>query len=256
MTTYFRDEIKRSRLLIGSWISTVDPFLVEAIAQSAFDLVVFDAEHGALDRVSLATNVLVASGAKMRTIVRLGGDGPVHYMQPLDAGADGVLVPRVRNASEVRRAVDLCRYAPDGSRGYGPRRAGGYLRREAAYAEAANASVAVLVQIETREAVQNLDEILAVEGLDGILVGRNDLAASLGLPRDHRHPELLRVTADILSRARDAGLARAIAAGADPRAVPELAELGANVIVAGADVEYLVRAIDRFLDLVAAHRIR
>jgi 2-keto-3-deoxy-L-rhamnonate aldolase RhmA len=250
LTTHFRDIIKTRELLLGTWISSTDPTVVEAIAQSDFDFIIFDCEHGGIDRVELVTNLIAASAAGRRSIVRLGGDDVVNYMHPIDSGADGVLVPRIRTAGEVRRAVDLCRYPPIGSRGYGPRRAGGYTRRDNAYAAGANDSVAVMVQIETREAVDNLDEILAVEGLDGVLVGRNDLAGSLGLPRDHQNPELLEVTEAVLTQARSAGLARGIACGADPQSVELAQRLGANLIGAGNDYDFLVRAIDGFIGAV------
>ena len=250
----FRDSLKQAELLVGTVVTSIDPLIAEAIAGSRLDFVMIDGEHGGLDAQSITSGILATSVYGMRSFVRLAGDGPVQFMQPLDAGADGIVVPRIKTAADVRRAVDLARYPPEGSRGYGPRRAGRYGRHEETYVAQANREIAVIVQIETREAVDNLDEILSVAGLDGILVGRNDLSGSLGLPRDHKDPELLRVSAEILGRARKRGLVRGIAAGTDFRSVTELEKLGANLVLAGGDFGFLVKGLDDYLDHVEADR--
>lgn len=246
----FRSEVKSADLLLGTWVGSTDPMVTEAVAQSDFDFVILDAEHGSLDRMPLLINLIAARAGGARTIVRLGGDDPVHYMHALDNGADGVLVPRVKTAAEVARAVNLCRYPPEGVRGFGPHRAGGYYRHEDRYTATANDVIAVIVQIETREALDNLSEILEVEGLDGVLVGRNDLAGALGMNRDHNDPRMLSICADILRGARARGLARGIAASLDAEAIPALHELGANVIAAGGDLEFMVSAMDSYLSAI------
>ena len=238
-------------MVLGTWTGTSDPMIVEAMASSTAEFLVIDGEHGALGRQGILTSLIAARAGGARTLVRLGGDDPVHMMAALDSGADGIIVPRVRSAAEVVRAVDQCRYPPQGSRGFGPRQAGGYHRHEERYLEEANRSVTLLVQIETAEAYADLDEILDVEGLDGVLVGRNDLALSMGLSRDHEDPQLLEVVEDVLSRARDRQMVRAIAAGIDPSAPAALRELGANVVAGGADLEFIVHGLDRYLEAAA-----
>lgn len=250
----FRDSLKQAELLVGTAVTTTDPLIVEAIAGSRLDFVMIDGEHGGLDAQAITSGILATNVCGMRSFVRLAGDDPVRFMQPLDAGADGIVVPRVKTPDDVRRAIDLARYPPEGSRGYGPKRAGRYGRHEEAYVARANGDTAVLVQIETREGLDNLDEILSVIGLDGILVGRNDLSGSLGLPRDHKDPELLRVSAKILDTARQRGLVRGIAAGTDFRSVAELEELGANLVLAGDDFSFLVKGLDDYLDDVETDR--
>ena len=248
----FREQLQNSDLVLGTWVGSTDPMVVEAIASSRFEFLILDAEHGSLDRGSLLMNLISARAGGARTLVRLGGDDPVQYMHALDNGADGVIVPRVRNVTDVEQAVAMCRYPPLGRRGFGPRYAGGYYRNEREYVAAANDLVVVLVQIETKDAIENLEEILNVPGLDGVLVGRNDLAAELGLPRDHHDPELLAVTERVLSAARERGLTRAIAAEIDPEAPGELMKLGANVVAAGGDLEFIVNGVDTFIRRVEA----
>lgn len=247
----FRHRLRTAEMVLGTWTGTSDPMIVEAMASSTAEFLVIDGEHGALGRRGILTSLIAARAGGARTLVRLGGDDPVHMMAALDSGADGIIVPRVRSAAEVVRAVDQCRYPPQGSRGFGPRHAGGYHRHEDRYLEEANRSVTLLVQIETAEAYADLDKILDVEGLDGVLVGRNDLALSMGLSRDHEDPQLLEVVEDVLSRARDRQMVRAIAAGIDPSAPATLRELGANVVAGGADLEFIVHGLDRYLEAVA-----
>ncbi|NMA76937.1 MAG: hypothetical protein GX960_06730 [Actinomycetales bacterium] len=247
----FRHRLRTAEMVLGTWTGTSDPMIVEAMASSTAEFLVIDGEHGALGRQGILTSLIAARAGGARTLVRLGGDDPVHMMAALDSGADGIIVPRVRSAAEVVRAVDQCRYPPQGSRGFGPRQAGGYHRHEERYLEEANRSVTLLVQIETAEAYADLDEILDVEGLDGVLVGRNDLALSMGLSRDHEDPQLLEVVEDVLSRARDRQMVRAIAAGIDPSAPAALRELGANVVAGGADLEFIVHGLDRYLEAAA-----
>lgn len=243
----FRDRLRSADLMLGTWVGTIDPMIIEAMASSAVEFLVIDGEHGALGRQGILLSLIAARAGGARTLVRVGGDDPVHVMEALDNGADGVIVPRVRSVADVERAVDLCKYPPVGSRGFGPRQAGGYYRHEDRYLEEANTSTTLLVQIETAEAYADIDGILAVEGLDGVLVGRNDLALSMGLPRDHEDPQLLQIVKDVLGRARDRGMVRAIAAGIDPLAPAALRDLGANVVAAGADLEFVVHGLDAFL---------
>ena len=243
----FRHRLRTADMVLGTWAGSNDPMIIEAMASSAAEFLVIDGEHGALDRQGIVSSLIAARAGGARTLVRLGGDDPVHMMAALDNGADGVIVPRVRTADEVTRAVAQCRYPPHGSRGFGPRQAGGYYRRENRYLEEANRSVTLMVQIETAEAYADLDAILEVEGLDGVLVGRNDLALSMGLPRDHEDPQLLEVVEDVLGRARERQMVRAIAAGIDPSAPAALRELGANVVAGGADLEFIVHGLDGYL---------
>lgn len=251
----FRHQLRTADMVLGTWVGTTDPMIIEAMASSAAEFLVIDGEHGALGRQGIVSSLIAARAGGARTLVRLGGDDPVHMMAALDNGADGIIVPRVRTAADVERAVDQCKYAPEGSRGFGPRQAGGYYRHEARYLDEANRSVALLVQIETAEAYADIDAILAVESLDGVLVGRNDLALSMGLPRDHENPELLRIVEDVLGRARDRQMVRAIAAGIDPLAPVALRELGANVVAGGADLEFVVHGLDGYLQ-EATERLR
>ena len=180
-------------------------------------------------------------------LVRIPAIDPVPIMFALDFGAAGILVPRVTGAADADRAVRLAHYPPIGSRGFGPRRVSNYLRDVDSYVQRAADCTTVIIQIETQGALTELDAILALEHVDGILVGRNDLAVELGLPRDPSDPDLVSITTDVLQRARAAGKAAGVASSALPAAARAPRELGASMVAAGIDVEFLARAVDGFV---------
>jgi 2-dehydro-3-deoxyglucarate aldolase/4-hydroxy-2-oxoheptanedioate aldolase len=159
----------------------------------------------------------------------------------LDIGADGVIVPMVNSAAEARRAVAACRYPPEGERGFGPRRPAQYGRLGGPeFCRQANAAIIVVVQIEHIEAVNNLDEILAVPGVTSILVGPNDLAGSMGLMGQPGHPRVMRVLEDVVARARAAGVVASVAIGAEPEEWPAWVARGVQWITYGGDLGLIV----------------
>jgi 2-dehydro-3-deoxyglucarate aldolase/4-hydroxy-2-oxoheptanedioate aldolase len=169
----------------------------------------------------------------------------------LDIGAAGVIVPLVRTAEDVRRAIAACRYMPEGTRGFGPRRPSNYGRRGGPdYIRAANASVLTIPQIEHVEALNNLDEILAVPGLTTVVLGPNDLAGSLGYPGEPRHPEVLRAIDTVLAKARKVGVPVGLAGGGEPDEFVQWVRKGASWLSIGADFWLLVRAIAQWTDPV------
>jgi 2-keto-3-deoxy-L-rhamnonate aldolase RhmA len=250
----FKQRLKTAELVLGTWVSSSDPLVSEAVAQSGFEFLIIDCEHGLMDTSAMLMNLIAARAAGNRTLVRLADHDTHSFMRALDGGADGILLPRVETVDEVRRAVEICKYPPVGKRGFGPLRAASYYRNIEGYAANANDSVVIIVQIETAGALEAIDDILAVEGLDGVLVGRNDLAGSLGLVRDHGNPELNAIAADILSRAKKRGMIRAIATGGGGETAASLMNLNANVIAAGGYIEYMVAGMDAHLAALRGDR--
>ena len=144
-------------------------------------------------------------------IVRVGADDIYLIKTALDLGAGGVLIPLVDDAAAAQAAVAACRLCARGGRGVAPRRAGNYSRDTATYLAEANSSLIVIVQIESLTAYRNLDEILAVPGIDCCFIGPANLSATMGHLGDLRHPEVVEVTLDIIRRCRRANRAVAIA---------------------------------------------
>ena len=179
--------IATGKFALGTWLTLLDPAVPELIAGAGFDLVIVDGEHGPAATADLARTLIATRASGVPLLFRVGANEPVRIMHALDAGASGVVVPQIRTVADAERAVAWCRYPPDGLRGIAPRRASGYGRGTAAYMAGANATVTCCIQIETREALADLDAILAVPGVDTILIGPNDLAAALGHIGDLAH---------------------------------------------------------------------
>ena len=247
----FGRRLRERGFQLGATVSSTDVAVAEAMAASDLDFIMLDTEHSPLGPEAVQTLVMAAQGAGTPVLVRVGGLEPIRLMQPLDVGAAGVIVPRVRNADEVRWVVEQTRYPPVGLRGFGPRRAGGYGRTTAEYVAGSPDNVGVVVQIETSEAVANLAEIASVPGLDGLLVGPNDLSAALGVPGQTDSAPVRDVMRRVVEVCRDRGLAAGTATMPATGEVQRVQRFGWTFVVAGVDLFYMVDALDSFLADVA-----
>jgi 2-dehydro-3-deoxyglucarate aldolase/4-hydroxy-2-oxoheptanedioate aldolase len=252
----FRDKLQRGHVCLGTCITFRDPTVAEALAD-ALDFVWIDTEHNPLTLGGVQGHIMATKGTGATALVRVPWNDPVLIKPVLDIGAAGVIVPLIRTAEDARRAVAACRYIPEGTRGYGPRRPSNYGRRGGPdYIRAANASVVVIPQIEQVEALNNLDEILAVPGVTTVVIGPNDLAGSLGYPGEPRHPEVLRAIDTVLAKARKAGVPVGLAGGGEPDDFAHWVHKGVSWLSIGADFWLLVRAITQWTNQIRNHTQR
>jgi 2-keto-3-deoxy-L-rhamnonate aldolase RhmA len=229
--------------LLGTWLTLLDPAVPELLAGSGFDLLIADGEHGPIATADLVQMLIALRAGGVPLLYRVGANEPVRIMQALDSGATGVVVPQIRTVADAERAVAWCRYPPVGLRGIAPRRASEYGRHTAEYLGAANGRVVCCIQIETREAIEDLDAILSVAGIDTILIGPNDLAAALGHTGDIGHADIEKAIAFILDRAR----AHAIPAGVWTLSVAQARarrEQGFAWATLGTDYGFMLSAAD------------
>ena len=176
----FRERLRAGELLAGTWVKTPHPNVVEVLGLSPLDLLVLDAEHAPFDRGQLDVCILAARAAGKPVLVRPASGAHEHILNALDCGADGVIVPHICSADEVRALVRACHYV-SGGRGYaGSSRAAAYTTLGMAKHRAQAAGVTVIAQIEDREAIEAIDDIAAVEGIDALFIGRADLTISYG----------------------------------------------------------------------------
>lgn len=168
------------RPVIGSFAGIGHPAAVETLGWRGFELICIDSEHAALGPVTIERMIRAADVSGAHALVRVAEVGP-EIGRALDAGACGVVVPRVETAEQAARCVAAVRYPPTGERGAGPGRVTGYAQHIAAYLSAANDDVVLVVQVETALGVRNAEEIAAVDGVDVVFVGPGDLAVSLGV---------------------------------------------------------------------------
>jgi len=243
MTPDLRARLGLGDFLLGTWLTILDPVVPELLAGSGFDLLVADGEHGPVDTAHLVSMLIATRAAGVPLLYRVGANEPVRIMHALDAGASGVVIPQVRTPADVERAVAWCRYPPAGLRGVAPRRASGYGRGTAAYLAAADALVTCCIQIETREAIEELDAILAVPGVDTVLVGPNDLAAALGHLGDINHAEVGTAIDRVVERAKAAGVPAGAWAGSPTQARQWRAK-GFAWATIGVDYGFLAAAAD------------
>jgi 2-keto-3-deoxy-L-rhamnonate aldolase RhmA len=246
MVPSFKECLRSGDFLVGTWLTLLDPAVPELLAGGGFDLLVADGEHGSVATSDLVQMVIATRAAEVPVLYRVAANEPVRIMHALDAGASGVVIPQVRTVADVERAVSWCRYPPVGLRGIAPRRASGYGRNTADYMATANDSVTCCIQIETHEALESIDTLLDVPGIDTILLGPNDLAASLGHTGEITHPEVEAAIALVIERAR----AHGIPAGAwtqSPDVARRRHEQGYQWVTISADYGFMVAAADAAL---------
>ena len=165
---------------IGVWLSLANVHIAETLANLGFDWLCMDLQHGLLDYKDLTSMLPAVSATETTPLVRVPWNEPYEIMKALDAGAYGVIVPMINSRADAEQAVAACRYPPAGNRSFGPVRAALHGGREA-YAKDANDQIACIAMVETAQGLENLDEIAATPGLDGIYIGPNDLALAIGL---------------------------------------------------------------------------
>jgi len=185
-----KQKLKNGQQTIGGFLQTMSPVAAEIMSQTGFDWLIVDLEHAPGDFANLQSQLQAMNGSGVVPFARAPWNDEVAIKRILDTGVMGVLVPYVNTRDEAEAAVAACKYPPQGVRGVaGSPRAAGYSGNTMPYLTSANAETIVIIAIETTEAVDNLDEILKVEDLDGIFIGPMDLASSMGHLGDPGHAD-------------------------------------------------------------------
>ncbi|PYQ00357.1 MAG: 4-hydroxy-2-oxo-heptane-1,7-dioate aldolase [Acidobacteria bacterium] len=234
----FKRALREGRKQIGLWASLCSAPVAEILAPAGYDWIMIDAEHAPNDLATVLEQLRALKGGTATPIVRPAWNDPVLIKRYLDLGVQSLLVPWVQNAAEAARAVAATRYPPAGVRGVALiHRASGY-GRISDYLQRANDEMCVLVQVETREALGQLEAIAAVDGVDGIFIGPSDLSAAMGLLGGNRSPEMQTVFADAAARATRAGKPIGILAPVEEDARRFL-DMGYRYVALGSDAGLL-----------------
>lgn len=225
---------------VGTWVVSSNALAAEALGHAGFDWAVLDLEHTITDLGDLVHLLQAVGNTRMVPVVRLPWNEPVMVKRVLDAGALTVMFPFVQNAEEARRAVAATRYPPEGVRGVmGLSRATRYGTATQALRHA-NQSVGVIVQIETREALDELEAIATVPGVDAVFVGPADLSASLGHLGEPAHPQVMELLARAVDRCR--ALGRPVGTmGASAELVAQYRAMGFDFVGVGSDLGLMMR---------------
>ncbi|MEM6999839.1 MAG: aldolase/citrate lyase family protein [Pseudomonadota bacterium] len=237
---------RRGEQTIGCWLSLANAYTAEVISKLGFDWVCVDLQHGMIDYTDLAVMLPAISNSEATPIVRVPWNEPYEIMKVLDAGAYGVIVPMVNNRAEAEQAVAACKYPPDGMRSFGPIR--GALYGGKGYAQEANDQIACLAMIETKEGIENLDEIVTTPGLNGVYIGPADLALAMGLPvsGDQPQEEHLEMVKRIADACREAGIGVGIHTSSLEYTQKYLA-LGFNFVTLGSESGHMTKNAAREL---------
>ena len=235
--------------LIAPLVTLNSPAAVELLAEVGFDWLFIDAEHSPLDTAHMQA-LMQAAGATP-CVVRLSASDEMHVKRALDIGAAGIIAPQVNSVEHAQRIVQAAKYAPVGQRGLGVARAHRYGLKIREYMQNANDDTAVIVQAEHRDALAQIERIVRVEGVDGVLIGPYDLSASLGRPGAVDHPDVREAIARVRRACHDAKIPIGIF-GLTAEAVKPYIEDGFTMIVAGVDTVLLANASSTLLTAVRA----
>ena len=205
---WIRQRALSGELLVGTFLNLGSSFTAEIAGRAGFDWLVIDLEHGIGDEMTLVHQFQALAGTPAVPLVRIACNDPTRFKRVLDLGAAGVMVPYVGNPEEAKIAAEAMCYPPRGIRGVNKsNRACGFGQLAGEYYPAANDNLLTMVQVETRSAVETVDEIAAVEGVDVLFVGPLDLSVSLGIPEQFDHPLFLEALTKVVEACRKAGKA-------------------------------------------------
>jgi 4-hydroxy-2-oxoheptanedioate aldolase len=227
--------------VVNGWLHVPSSFSAEVMAHVGYDSLTVDMQHGPIDYGSLVPMLQAISTTQTVPVVRVPWHDPGLIMQVLDAGCYAVICPMISTREAAEAFVGACRYPPAGYRSFGPYRATLYAGED--YTEHADETVVTMAMIETREALDNLDDILEVPGLDAIFVGPSDLGQSLGHGpgADREEPEVVEAIDEVLATARDRGLPAGIFAGT-PEYASRMVEKGFRFVNVSTDAQLLAKA--------------
>ncbi len=232
--------IRAGEPTLGTWLMTGSLAAAEILSGAGFEWVAVDMEHTAMDYRTLEGLTAGIRGAGAEPLVRIEANFPQVIKRVLDCGAAGVIVPLVNSAGEAAAAVGAAKYPPAGFRGVSLGRASGYGYNFQDYFDSINDQVIVVAQIEHYRAVERIEEIVAVEGLDGVFLGPYDLSGSMGIVGQFEHPRMAEARRTVLEAARAAGKAAGLhQVRPDARAVRELVAEGFTFIACGIDTIFL-----------------
>ena len=193
-----KQKLKNNELTIGSWVMMADSMSVEVMALAGFDWLVVDIEHTPIDMEKVKTLIITIQANDMKALVRVSKNEEVVIKKVLDMGADGIIVPMVNSKEDAKQAVDYAKYPPFGKRGVGLYRSTKYGTAFEAYKKWVDEELVIIAQIEHIDAVNNIDEIIAVDGIDGTIIGPYDLSGSMGYPGEFERDDVKEAVQKVL----------------------------------------------------------
>ncbi len=235
-----KSKLAQSELTIGSWVTLGHTAIAEIMASAGFDWLVLDMEHSVLELNEVQTIIQVLDGKQCPAIVRLTSNHPDQIKRVMDAGATGVMVPMIKSAADAEAAVKAVYYPPRGNRGVGLARAQGFGASFPDYQKWLTDHAVIIAMIEHIDAVESIDEILAVPGIDAYIIGPYDLSGSMGKPGELDHPNVDKAIKRILEAGQKASKPGGIhVIEPNPEALQERIKFGFNFLGYSLDIRIL-----------------
>ena len=235
----FKQKLHHSDLLIGTIVTLPAPEITEIYCQAGFDWLFVDLEHSTLSIKDVQV-ILQTAGQKADCIIRVPAIDEAWIKRVLDIGPTGLIIPQVKSVEEAKLAIQLCKYPPEGLRSVGLARAHGYGENFQEYVASANNEVAIVLQIEHIDAVNNIEEIIKVPGIDSLFIGPYDLSASMGKTGQVSNSDIQDAIARVKKVAKEANMPLGIF-GANADAVKAYIEDGYTLITVGIDTMLIAK---------------
>jgi len=246
-----KEQVLSGRFMAGAWCNLASSLTTEMAARAGFDWILIDQEHGPGDSLTLLGQIQAVGARPCAPIVRIAWNEMPRFKQALDLGAAGIMIPYIETADDAARAVSYLRYPPQGLRGVASSpRATGFGTNFDNYFAAANRELLTVTQIETARAVQNAEEIAAVDGVDVLFVGPMDLSLSLGMPGRFEDPDYRAILTKVASTARDGGKAAGILLPS-VQLLEMVYEMGYRFVAAGSDGGLVMQGLKNNLAAMA-----
>jgi len=235
----FKRKLLIHNLLIGTIVTLSSPEITEIYSQAGFDWLFIDLEHSTLS-IKDAQTILQTAGEETACVIRVPSIDEAWIKRTLDIGPDGIIIPQVKSVEEAKLALQLCKYPPEGLRSVGLARAHGYGEKFQEYVASANNEIAIILQIEHIDAVNNIEEIIKVPGIDALFIGPYDLSASMGKTGQVNDPDVQNAIAHVKKAAKEANMPLGIF-GANADAVKAYIEDGYSLITVGIDTMLIAK---------------
>jgi len=241
----FTEKLRQGDLLFGTLISLPSPEIAEILSHTGYDWLFIDAEHGAFNPQQ--TQPMLQAAGDTPCVIRVPAGDDVWIKKALDIGAAGIIVPQVHTAEQAEQIINQCKYSPVGNRGVGIGRAHTYGLNFENTIKHANDETAVILQAESQKAIDNIEEIVKVPGLDAILVGPYDLSASLGRIGEVNHPEVQEAISRVAAVCKAANIKLGYF-GVNASAVKPAIENGFTLITVGVDTLFVIKSATESLE--------